>query len=147
MFSTWKNIEDPTLRIARRSRESRYTYAGECLSFQFGLKSIQQKRRPQRPRRRRMRMTWTYRPSTLSWAGLLPVSPLVATMHDAEDQPSVPAPNSNTCEPCDPEEDTEVRWLKEPVKPSPAEIAQHNVLHIPLRSWCKYCVRGRGKSI
>ena len=28
-------------------------------------------------------------------------------------------------------------------KPSPEEVAIHNKTHIPYRSWCPHCVRGR----
>ena len=33
-----------------------------------------------------------------------------------------------------------------PAKPSPEMIAAHEVSHLPFRSWCSHCVRGRGKS-
>lgn len=33
--------------------------------------------------------------------------------------------------------------LPEPRMPSPAEIARHNVTHLPYRCWCKHCVRAR----
>ena len=32
-----------------------------------------------------------------------------------------------------------------PAKPAPEMIAAHEVSHLPFRSWCSHCVRGRGK--
>ena len=34
-----------------------------------------------------------------------------------------------------------------PVKPTERMVEDHNVSHIPFRSWCAHCVRGRAKSI
>ena len=83
--------------------------------------------------------------------GLSTVSPPIAPLPEAEDRISVPASlgmDANPqLEPCGTEEDTDVRWLKAPVKPSPEESAQHNVSHLRFPSWCRYCVRGRGRSI
>ena len=30
-------------------------------------------------------------------------------------------------------------------KAAPEEPAEHMLTHIPFRSWCRHCVRGRGK--
>lgn len=32
-----------------------------------------------------------------------------------------------------------------PKKPSPEEVAAHELTHLPFRSWCSHCVRGRGR--
>ena len=32
-----------------------------------------------------------------------------------------------------------------PVLPSEAEVEQHELTHWPLRSWCRHCVRAKGK--
>ena len=32
-----------------------------------------------------------------------------------------------------------------PRLPTPDEVEQHNRTHIPFRSWCKWCVAGRGR--
>ena len=32
-----------------------------------------------------------------------------------------------------------------PYKPSEAEVEDHDLTHLPYRSWCKHCIRGRGK--
>ena len=47
------------------------------------------------------------------------------------------------------EEDEQTRLgaaLAQPILPSAAEIAAHEVSHIPYRAWCTSCVRGRAKS-
>ena len=33
-----------------------------------------------------------------------------------------------------------------PREPSQEEVDEHNVNHLPYRSWCRHCVRGRGKN-
>ena len=48
-------------------------------------------------------------------------------------------------------EDVSEETLKQPVamsvpeRPGPEEIREHEVTHIPFRSWCQACVRGRAK--
>ena len=37
-----------------------------------------------------------------------------------------------------------IRML-DPKLPSPAEVEQHDLTHVPYRNWCRHCVRGRGK--
>ena len=37
-----------------------------------------------------------------------------------------------------------VRML-DPRTPSPAEVAEHELTHLPFRNWCRHCVKGRGK--
>ena len=32
-----------------------------------------------------------------------------------------------------------------PVLPSEAEVEQHDLTHLPFRSWCRHCVRAKGK--
>ena len=32
-----------------------------------------------------------------------------------------------------------------PYKPSQAEVDEHNLTHLPFRSWCRHCIRGRAK--
>ena len=39
------------------------------------------------------------------------------------------------CQPCEP--------MSEPVVPTAAQIAAHNISHLPYRSWCPYCVAAR----
>jgi len=44
------------------------------------------------------------------------------------------------------EEAEEAMVIKVEVKPSKEEVEKHNTTHLPWRSWCKYCVFGRGKN-
>ncbi len=39
------------------------------------------------------------------------------------------------------------RGVRDPGQPSKAEREQHELTHIPFRSWCHHCVRGRGKTM
>ena len=45
------------------------------------------------------------------------------------------------------DEETEARHMRVAIKPTPEEVAAHEETHLPSRSWCKYCVRGRGRSV
>ena len=44
------------------------------------------------------------------------------------------------------EEDPSHLFVRAPLKPTPQEVEEHLVSHIPFRSWCSSCVRGRGPS-
>ena len=44
-----------------------------------------------------------------------------------------------------PEEAQEARIIKAPSKPSKEEVDKHMATHIPFRSWCPHCVRGKSK--
>ena len=35
--------------------------------------------------------------------------------------------------------------MMDPKRPSRAEVEEHELTHLPYRSWCKHCVKGRGK--
>ena len=39
----------------------------------------------------------------------------------------------------------ETTRLPTPYKPSQDEVDDHDLSHLPYRSWCKHCIRGRGK--
>ena len=42
--------------------------------------------------------------------------------------------------------EAKVPWrVREPGDPTPEERAQHEVTHLPFRSWCRFCVMGRGR--
>ena len=45
------------------------------------------------------------------------------------------------------QEAEELKHVLAPVLPSKAEVESHNVSHLPFRSWCSACVRGRGLSL
>ena len=36
---------------------------------------------------------------------------------------------------------------RDPGAPSKQEVDEHDLTHMPFRSWCKYCVRGRAKEL
>ena len=38
------------------------------------------------------------------------------------------------------------RKMPDPKVPTLAEVEEHNMTHLPYRSWCTHCVRGRGES-
>jgi hypothetical protein len=37
--------------------------------------------------------------------------------------------------------------LGDPVRPKDDEVLEHEHTHLPFRSWCRHCVRGRGKEM
>ena len=37
--------------------------------------------------------------------------------------------------------------MQDPKLPSKTEVEEHNITHLPFRSWCRHCVRGRGKEM
>ena len=42
------------------------------------------------------------------------------------------------------EECQTVKPVKAPDQPTPAELEEHRITHLPYRSWCEHCIRGRG---
>ena len=43
------------------------------------------------------------------------------------------------------EEAEPVRHVADPGAPSKKQVDEHRETHIPFRSWCKWCVLGRGR--
>ena len=41
----------------------------------------------------------------------------------------------------------EAKKMQNPRMPTAAEVEEHNLTHLPFRSWCRHCVRGRGKEM
>ena len=41
------------------------------------------------------------------------------------------------------EECQSVKQLKSRMQPTLAELEEHRITHLPYRSWCEHCVRGR----
>ena len=37
--------------------------------------------------------------------------------------------------------------MQNPLKQSEEEVEEHSHTHLPHRSWCRHCVRGRGKEM
>ena len=50
------------------------------------------------------------------------------------------------CEPCfqETEEAIKAKTKKLLEQPTAEEILEHEVSHVPFRSWCKFCVMGKG---
>ena len=51
------------------------------------------------------------------------------------------------CEECADQEDVEIKppkFMRRPGQPSKAEKEAHDALHVNFRSWCRYCVMGKG---
>ena len=46
----------------------------------------------------------------------------------------------------EPEEARKPKTKPDPKLPSKQEIEEHNITHLPYRSWCPHCVAGRGLS-
>ena len=47
-------------------------------------------------------------------------------------------------------EDAEVEPVKvatDPGRPTESQIEEHRMTHIPFRSWCRWCVLGRGRGL
>ena len=40
-----------------------------------------------------------------------------------------------------------VKKVQDPREPSKEQRAQHEMTHLPYRSWCRHCVRGCGKQM
>ena len=47
------------------------------------------------------------------------------------------------CEPCT--EERAPRTIFDPVQPTKKQICDHDVTHLPYRSWCKWCVMAKGR--
>ena len=48
------------------------------------------------------------------------------------------------------DDDTEVEPVKrvvDPGKPTEQQIEEHRMTHLPYRSWCRWCVLGRGRGL
>ena len=46
-----------------------------------------------------------------------------------------------------PEEAVVLRTLPSPEQPTREEVERHNISHLPPRSWCKHCIKGRAVSM
>ena len=63
--------------------------------------------------------------------------------------------NEELCQPCglldgvdqdESEEINPIKAVRDVRLPSVAEIAEHNLTHLPFRDWCAFCVQGRAVS-
>ena len=50
------------------------------------------------------------------------------------------------CEPCfqESEEGISAKHKKIIQQPTAEEVLQHEISHVPFRSWCKFCIMGKG---
>ena len=45
-------------------------------------------------------------------------------------------------------DDVEIpKMAKDPGQPTTRQVGEHKIVHVPYRSWCKWCVLGRGRGI
>ena len=49
-------------------------------------------------------------------------------------------------EECEPEEARKVVGVKEEEQPSEQEVKEHMENHMPFRSWCPFCIKGKAGS-
>ena len=40
-----------------------------------------------------------------------------------------------------------VKVMHDPGQPTQVQVEQHRVAHVPYRSWCRWCVLGRGRGL
>ena len=45
------------------------------------------------------------------------------------------------------EEVEPVRIAPDPGKPTERQIEEHRITHLPFRSWCRWCILGRGRGL
>ena len=69
------------------------------------------------------------------------IYPIFSAAEDEEAQPYVAEPASGSGQ-----QPSSARPLRSPPVPTPQMIAEHEVTHIPYRSWCPACVAGRGRA-
>ena len=62
------------------------------------------------------------------------------------DYDDVARDDSMVCKPCfeEAEERIKVQTKQLLVQPTAEEIELHEVAHVPFRSWCKFCIMGKG---
>ena len=80
-------------------------------------------------------------------------SVVVKNIVDGENDKTGGESLKDECMPIEEEEDAaedqeapKIRILPTPNPPSRQEALEHNCTHIPFRSWCQHCVRGKSKS-
>ena len=63
---------------------------------------------------------------------------------------TTPAPTAAAGDQLGPQEEDPgrpgARALPSPMEPTPDEVAEHNICHLPHRSWCRHCIAGRGRA-
>ena len=69
------------------------------------------------------------------------VRPLVEEVGDVENEDF----EEIKCQEDESEEARRPEVLRDPGAPTPKEIEEHNVTHLPFRSWCPHCVSGKAQ--
>jgi len=99
-----------------------------------------------RPKKRRMRF-WMDEAQEMEVGGV------------SDEEEELDAEEHATCQPCggpvtgnsggeEEEEESgerKPRKVQDPKEPTAEERRMHDLTHMPFRSWCRHCVRGRGK--
>ena len=86
-------------------------------------------------------------PNTSDGVGCGPeelLAPAEAADVDENEWIEVQNDESLECQPCGEAEIEPLRVAPSPKLPSPADVEEHRLTHNPYRSWCKFCVMGRG---
>ena len=65
---------------------------------------------------------------------------------NSEEERSLLGPGSSEEGGPAPAEGQEARRVSRPVQPTKEEVLQHELTHLPFRSWCAHCVRGKGRN-
>ena len=63
-------------------------------------------------------------------------------MRDASYSDGSAAAEEIVCEPCG---EMKARTWRSPIKPTSAEVAEHDLTHCPYRNWCDICVKAMGR--
>ena len=71
---------------------------------------------------------------------------IVEHQMDPEEERELFGPSSGEDEPVR-EEGQIARRVARPPQPSKEEALQHELTHIPFRSWCQHCVKGKSKNL
>ena len=77
---------------------------------------------------------------------LNPVSPIMSNITSGVPEAEEMAEDDVQCTPCGDEYGMRsAKVLRGPKEPTAEEIAEHNVKHVPYRSWCPHCVAAAGR--
>ncbi len=78
---------------------------------------------------------------TTAEAGQVNEGLVAPTEEDVEDNQEIRIEEENG-------DDVEIpKMAKDPGQPTARQVGEHKIVHVPYRSWCKWCVLGRGRGI
>ena len=72
----------------------------------------------------------------------MPQAPLAG---EAPAEPLLAMPRAQALQKDDVQAGVVAKGLRGPVVPTPAEVAEHELTHLPAKPWCEHCIRGRGR--